>query len=98
MATVSITYFRASIVRGGASVIDGSDYVAEVITSSASSQSTTATATLNRNFIRVTPSGGNIYIAIGTSPTAVTGSGIMVVDGTTEVFNLPVGYKIAIIN
>lgn len=98
MATVGITYFRAYPVEESTAVIEVSDMVSEVKTSSASSQATTATATLGRNYVRVSASGGNIYVAFGTSPTAVTGTGFLILDGTSEVFHLLDDYKVAIID
>lgn len=98
MATVSVTYFRPNLIRGGGAIIDTLDYVAEVITSSATSQSTTATSTLGRSDIRIVASGSNVYLAFGTAPVAVTGTGIMLVDGAEVVFSLPTGFKVAVVN
>lgn len=98
MATVGVTFFRTSIIEESAACIEAQDMVSQVFTSSASSQATTATATASRNFVRVGASGGNVYLAFGTAPTAVTATGYLLLAGTSEVFHLPDGYKVAIID
>jgi hypothetical protein len=98
MATVNTMYFKPSTIEGAAAVIDPVDAVTQTITSSASTQSTTGTATVGRNFVRVAASGGNVYLAFGTSPTAVTATGFLLLDGTSEVFHLADGWKVALID
>lgn len=98
MAIVSITYFRPSLVNDAAAVISASDMVNEIITSSATSQSTTATATENRKFVRVVASGGAVYMKVGASPTAVNGEGMLLADGAVEYLELQTGHKVAVID
>jgi len=98
MATVNVTYFRPSILQGATAVYSvNSDATNEVITSSATSQATTATAT-GKNYARVVTTGGNVWLAFGTSPTAVTNTGRLLVDGVPEVYYLDDGWKVAVIN
>lgn len=98
MATVNVNYFRPAIVKDAAAVMGVSDNVNQVITSSGVSQSTTGTATLDRNYVRVVATGGNVYLAFGVSPTAVTATGHLLIAGIPETFYLEDGHKVAIID
>lgn len=97
MATVNIMYFRPAIIKDSAAAIGAQIATPEVFTSSGTSQSTTATSD-GKAVARVVASGGNIWIAIGTAPTAVTNTGILILDGVPEYFRLEAGQKIALIN
>ena len=98
MATVNVTYFKPAVLQGATAVYSvNSDATNEVITSSATSQSTTATAT-GKNYVRVVTTGGNVWLAFGTNPTAVTNTGRLLVDGVPEVYYLDDAWKVAVIN
>ena len=98
MATVNVNFFRPAVIQETTAVIGVSDNVNEVFTSSGTSQATTATATADRNYVRVVASGGNVFLAFGTSPTAVTATGHLLIDGVPEVFFLENGFKVALID
>ena len=98
MATVNVNFFRPALIQETTAVMGVSDNVNEVFTSSGTSQATTATATVDRNYVRVVASGGNVYLAFAASPTAVTGTGHLLIDGIPEIFFLENGFKVALIN
>ena len=98
MATVNVNYFRPAIVKDAAAVMGVSDNLNYVLTSSGSSQATALGATLDRNYVRVVATGGNVYLAFGTSPTAVTAAGHLLIAGIPETFYLEDGQKVAIID
>ena len=97
MATVGVTFFRASTIEESAACIEAQDMVSQVITSSGTSQASTATATASRNYVRIGTS-ANVYLAFGTAPTAVTATGYLLLAGTSEVFRVPDGWKVAVID
>ena len=101
MATVNIKWFRPTIL-GAATAVYGIDiYPPETFTSSASSQVTTNAAPNTGEgvvLVRVVAVGGDIWMTIGKTPTAVTQTGTLLLDGIPEVFKLEKGDKIAIIN
>jgi hypothetical protein len=94
MATVNISY--APLIATDTSVESPYPSAVENITSSGTSQTTTAAAS-NHSVATVTVAGGNIAIAAGSAPTATTG-GILILDGQTRNFGLPPGHKIAVID
>jgi hypothetical protein len=98
MATVNITYFKPAVIQETAAIIDPVDAVPQSITSSGTSQSTTGTATAGRNYVKVSSSGGDVYLAFGTNPTAVTAVGFVILSGSSEIFHLQDGWKVAVIN
>lgn len=79
MATVKVS-FGAVFNIGGTSVFGKDPRVAETITSSASSQQTTATATAGE-FVTITAAGGAVHVRVGQNPTASTSTGYLVTDG-----------------
>jgi len=81
MATAHIAFGGA--MSAGAPVYPKMPRVAETITTSASSQETTISANQGE-YAHVTASGGSIFIAIGSSPTAASGSGWLISDGETR--------------
>lgn len=97
MATVHVT-FRNAISLGGYGVSSKTPRKAQTITSSAASQQTTITAMVNE-IATISVTGGNIFIAVGQNPTAASGAGDLVIDGTRlELGALASGDKIALIN
>lgn len=98
MATVNVNYFRPAIVKEAAAVMGVSDNVNQVLTSSGTSQATSGSATGERNYVRVVATGGNVYLAFGAAPTAVTAQGHLLIAGIPETFYLEDGQKVAIID
>jgi len=98
MATVSIKFFRPHIIDG-ATVVYGIDSATpEVFTSSGTSQVTTSGVPDKESLVRIVSVSGNVWVTFGETPTAVTNSGTLILEDLPEVFKLPQGYKIAIIN
>ena len=98
MAIVNIKFFRPVIV-GGVTAVFGIDTVApESFTSSGTSQITTSGAPGDDTFVRIAVTGGNVWITTGLTPTAVTMTGTLILEGIPEVFKLERGHKVALIN
>jgi hypothetical protein len=97
MAIVGITIGAA--VDGFKTAHAAQPYVSEVITSSGSSQATTGVVQKMGDAIKVTTSGGPVWVAVGASPTASAGNDHLVPDGSTLdlVFSLP-GWSVAVID
>lgn len=99
MATVNVNFFRPAIVEDAYSAVMGvSDNLNYVFTSSGSSQATAAGASLDRNYVRVVATGGNVWLAFGLNPTAVTSTGHLLIAGIPEVFYVENGFKVALID
>lgn len=84
MATVGITIQGVDTRTGGGvptTVVADS----ETITSSGVSQDSANTAPVGSYFF-ITASGGAVWVAFGTAPTAAAGTAHLVPDGTTRVF------------
>lgn len=98
MATVNFKFFRAEIV-GGVTAVFGVDAAPpETKTSSGTSQSTTFAAQNDETFVRIVSSGGNVWVTFGESPTAVSGTGTLILDEYPDIFKLRKGDKIAVID
>jgi hypothetical protein len=96
MATVSIVFAKA--MQGIIPALSAHVSAAEAITSSGTSQATTATAA-STDVARITSSGGAIWVKVGATPTAAAGSDHLVPDGgALDLVNLQVGDKIAVID
>jgi hypothetical protein len=98
MATVNIKFFRPAVIPGAGAAMGQDVATAEVFTSSGTTQPTTASAPDNNTYVRIASSGGNVYVAFGTAPTAVTGEGTLILDGVPEYFKLEAGHKVALID
>ena len=98
MATVNIVFAKVGVrgIENSYPAYLSGGIVSEDITSSASSQATTATA-LEGQTARITASGGNIRVIAGASPTALTSS-LLVLDGTSFDLGVETGDKIAVID
>lgn len=95
MAQVHVAFSSA---LGGYPVPAKAPLLSEVITSSATSQSSSA-ATRGGDVAIVTVSGGNVWVQIGTNPTAASGADWLVLDGQTREFGpIAEGEKIAVID
>lgn len=95
MATVHVTFFGAT-VNGSASFYAPSPRVAQTITSSGTSQASTITA-LTGEVGAVTASGGDVWVNVGESPTAASGSGYLVPAGSRlELYPMVQGHAIAV--
>lgn len=101
MATVNILIGRVSNVRRNANTMPVLDAAAtsEDITSSGTSQATTAAAPKDGTdyYVQITTT-GDIRIAVGEGPTAVDGQGPLILANTTRDFALPPGFKVAVID
>jgi hypothetical protein len=70
--------------------------VAELLNTTTTSAQATATAANTQQYWIVTAVDGNVWINFGTNPTAASGSGWLVINGTTREFSVTVtGEKIA---
>lgn len=97
MATAQIAFTDAVHV-GGSSVLSKDPRAVETITTSASSQATTATA-LAGELASITVSGGAIFVKVAAAPTAASGSGYLIPDGgRLDLGSLAAGDKVAVIN
>lgn len=98
MATVNIKFFRPAVIQGATAVMStNASTIDETISSTSSSQSTTNTSS-GVNYVRVVSTGGNVWLKFGTSPTAVTGAGHLLIDGIPEFFYVEDGFKVAVVN
>lgn len=61
-----------------------------------SSSSTQSTAFSNSSIVRITTL-GDIYVSVGTNPTAVLVTSSLILGGSTEYFHIKAGDKIAVI-
>jgi len=94
MATVGVTFGDAA-QRGEASIFTGNPGTSEVLTSSASSASTTAT-TDKGQFVRIAPL-GNIHAIFGN--TAATSTGYVIASGSELVlYDANGGNKVSVID
>jgi hypothetical protein len=97
MATVGITIGMA--VDGFMPAHAAVPAVSEAITSSGTSQTTTGAVTHSREAIKVTASGGAVWVAVGSAPTAAAGNDHLVPDGATlDLVHLLPGWKVAVID
>ena len=98
MATVNIKFFKPALLQGAAALMStNSSTIDETLTSSPVSQSTTNSAT-GTNYARVVASGGNVWLKFGTNPTAVTGTGHLLIEGIPEFFYVENGFKVAVVD
>lgn len=107
MATVCINLVTVSNVGGIAGplvnmpVMSGAQIATETITSSGTSQATTATSTQNSRaeFWDIVVSGGNVRLAFAASPTAAADSGWLILDGERVQFGASgSGERVAVID
>lgn len=97
MATVGIEFGPAD-TRSGAPINVAAARASETITSSATSQQTTA-ATAGPEYVTITATGGPVWAAFGTNPTAAAGTTALIADGATRPFYVAEAHhKIAIID
>lgn len=94
MATVSVTFGRPAIIEGHATAIMSTTGArTETVASGAASTN----SAIKGDVVRVAVTGGNVYMKVGTAPTATT-SDILLLDGTVEYFQLQAGQKVAVLN
>ena len=98
MAIVNIKFFRPVIVGGVTAVLGVDTKPPESFTSSGTSQVTTSAAPGEDTYVRIAVTGGDVWITTGVSPTAITMTGTLILDGLPEVFKLQQGHKVALIN
>jgi hypothetical protein len=98
MSTVNVKFFRPAIIHQNTAAVMGADIqAAEVLTSSGTSAVTTGSAPDGKTYIRVVAT-GNVWVAFGTAPVAVSGAGTLVIANIPEVFKLEQGHKVAVID
>lgn len=97
MATVKVS-FGAVFNIGGTSVFGKEPRAAETLTSSASSQQSTAAATAGE-FVTITSTGGAVHVRVGQNPTASASTGYLITDGGEKTIGpCAAGDEVAIIN
>jgi hypothetical protein len=97
MAIVHIT-FRKTYDVGGQALAISSPRVAQTINSTATSQASTITSQY-LDVATITAIGGAVFVMAGISPTAASGTGDLVPDGTTLCLaGLEPGEQIAVID
>lgn len=97
MATAHVTFNRTYDV-GGQALAAYAPSAAQTITTSGTSQQTTITAGY-LDVATITVTGGAVFIAVGTNPTAASGAGYLIPDGgRLELAGLPASAKVAVIN
>lgn len=96
MARVNIVFAR--MVDNHAQVMGAIPSAVEDITSSASSQSTTAKAG-NNDGVRIVSNGGKVRVAVGAAPTVTSTTGWLVLDGQELILgHVAAGHKVAVID
>ncbi|MGB0412333.1 MAG: hypothetical protein ACPGFA_12140 [Pikeienuella sp.] len=95
MANVHVT-FRDAVQVGGSSIISREPRVSESRTSSGSSAATAITA-VDGEVIQISTDGA-IRVAVGSAPTAASGSGDMLTAGTYQLGLAKAGDKVAFID
>lgn len=95
MATVGIVF--GTPMQGAAQVRAGNASASEAITSSGTSQRTSAAAGVS-NVVSITSVGGAIWAAVGKSPTAAAGTAHLIPDGGTIDLACSYGDKVAVID
>ena len=85
-------------VGGQIQAIGGGDMVCQIFTTSASSQSTTATTTANKPVVRLS-SDVALYVSFGTAPNATSDTNRFYFPaGGTEYFIIGADLKVALVN
>ena len=97
MATVNVAFCKVSDFDGTA-VASSENIIGESITTSGSSQQSVGAGTVSHRVVRVSVTGGNIWVNIGPNPTAAVGNEILLIDSNTEYYAINVGDKVAVIN
>lgn len=72
--------------------------VAEEITSSATSASSSNASPSGTGFCVITVSGGDVWVKFGSAPTAAAGSDWLILEGQTRDFKVAKGTKVAVID
>lgn len=101
MATVRINLCTTNARMQQQPVVDDTPVAGQTITSSASSQATTITATTPSGadeFWGVTSVGGNVWVTFAAVPVAAVGTTWLCPDGETVWFRATPGYKAAVID
>lgn len=97
MARAHIT-FRKAIGVGGAALASRTPRVAETINTTATSAQSTITAEY-LDVATIVATGGSVFIAVGSNPTAVSSAGDLIPDGgRLELSGMVAGDKIAAID
>lgn len=94
MATVSLLMARPHFVGQNAAAVLSTNYISEVMTSSATDQASTLTAR-EGDVLRIACTGGNVIVDVGVSPDTDTG-GFVVLDGSTEFIGVAAGHTVHI--
>jgi hypothetical protein len=101
MATVHIALCNvtanARIVTSTMPVPESVTAASDTMTSSGTSQQSSAVASRVGQFWSVTVAGGDVFVLFGADPTAVSDAGFLVLDGQTREFSVTAaGEKVAI--
>lgn len=94
MATVNVVLTQSNSNKP---IPRGSVRASEAITSSGSSQQSTGVAQ-GGEIWSITVSGGNVWVRMGSNPTAAAGDDWLLVDGTTRDFEASANEKVAVID
>lgn len=97
MATVSVSFLKISNFNG-TSVANFDNISGESITSSGSSGQSSGSAEVGHGVVRVTVAGGDVWVQVGSNPTASDADSVLLIDGDTEYFAVNVGDKVAVID
>ena len=96
MATIAIAFAKA--MEGGTPVMSPIPTAKQSLTSSGTSQQSTAIAG-NGQICQITASGGKVWARFVPNPTASAGNDYLILDGQTREFGImSVGDKVAIID
>lgn len=100
MSTVHVTLNNVqgrALTSSTMPVVDSQPVDAATATSSASSAEVAGIVGAAGKFWQITVTGGNVWVAFGTNPTAVSGAGHLILDGETRDFAVTAeGEEIAI--
>lgn len=98
MATVNVCFMPASVVKDLSTVGASSQVTSEAVTSSATSQATTITASNGDHVCRIAVSGNDVWVKFGPTPTAASASDILMLAGSVEYFDINEGDKVAVMD
>ena len=97
MATVQVVFAKAG--AKGVQVMAAGFSANEIITSSATSQATTASASQANDVVMIVASGGNVYVNVAAAPTAAAdATSLLILDGERVPLSVNSGDKVAVID
>lgn len=98
MAKLNVVFSGVGMNKNGiVPVVDGDAHSAFDITTTGSSQAS-GTAAAKDGIAQLTITGGDVYVKFGKNPSVTSGTGFLMLDGSTRDFGVRAGYKVAVID